>query len=795
MSGCASCADWQRPRAYFCETPTYPGPDTEDPQCGPAWRCGLEKRCHAIGATAAYQCLSDADCEGGWRCGPEGRCLDVATEALRPTGLTGGLRATAVSPLASASPPSAVSSSSFTFDEGCGPLRADSISFVTDAGTVRSVQYPSGKPYGGCDAGTRVFSAFAAAPPMTSAPLAVVDTAAHTLVLGEGGHLCRFRASSGGAGLSSCDALALDFAATALRAGRSSALPVVARSDSRYALIAADGRASITHHVVPTLTGQQESLLDLLPFTADDGSAALIAVTSSGAFIAAVPGGPADAGVYLAPADDAWQPAGVPRTTWPGEAPPPDRLGALRSLAWVNGYSAVSGVVRTDDGTDLVVVFGEGGTPGGHPPAVLEGTALGTPSSCLACPSGALDSYSVSRQANALSLIAETRCRDPLTGAVKLYAATLGGPACTPVELGSAGPQVAVSGISSPGAAATAGRAGQVWLQTGFGLSRAARYLDRAPSLVLSGASGLLAGAEAVSTLLPSGPVELEERQLFGLSAGEGLVARSAQGAPPLLAAVEGQGAWALQDAVTSTSTETPPTAVEVTSGARNLLAVFTTTETFKPPYHAAAQASGEHTVLVVTAFDALLAAELDPGASVTLATAPVLRVKVVPLNRSEITAVTLLPHEEGTPYAEGYLLSAGRLHRFTASSLAVWKTQELELPEGEPFALFHDGRRGRAGFRDGRVFALPGRVELAPALPEGEGPASDFADVCGQVLAVGAHRAFRLVSGAAGVGTWQPVPLPEGPGGPVKLHATEGGAYVFFDDGRVVKLEGVVCL
>ena len=91
LSSCASCADWERPRAYFCAEPTYPGPGQEDPHCGPLWRCGLEQRCHAIGKEAPYACHSDADCEGAWRCGPEGRCLDVGTQALRPTGLPGPL--------------------------------------------------------------------------------------------------------------------------------------------------------------------------------------------------------------------------------------------------------------------------------------------------------------------------------------------------------------------------------------------------------------------------------------------------------------------------------------------------------------------------------------------------------------------------------------------------------------------------------------------------------------------------------------------------------------------------------
>jgi hypothetical protein len=200
-------------------------------------------------------------------------------------------------------------------------------------------------------------------------------------------------------------------------------------------------------------------------------------------------------------------------------------------------------------------------------------------------------------------------------------------------------------------------------------------------------------------------------------------------------------------------------------------------------------------TLLVVSSFDALLATELDPAREVSLASAPVLTVKLVPLNRTEITALVLLPRADDR-HAEGWLLAGGRLHQFRADNPTVWKSTELTLPAGEPVALFNDGARARAGYRDGRVYALPGRVPVAPPLPPGAGAVVDFTDVCGQVIALSSQSAFRLALRPDETeGVWERVALPEGPGRPAKLHATPDGAFVFFTDGRVVRLEGLVCL
>ncbi len=789
IAACGSCADWQRPRAYACLPDASTPLGTEDPQCGPGWRCGKEERCHRIGEAKAYRCDSDLDCEAQWRCGPERSCLDTATDALRPNLHSGLLRSRLVSPLAGSSPPAAVASSSFTVSAACGPpVPASSIAFTSDAGTARSVTFPRGFVTD-CDAGTRVFSALAVGAPMTRPVLAMADTASATFVLGTGGQLCRFGATP--EALGGCDGIKLDFAATHLRTGRSPALPVVAHSDARYVLLGSDGSVSLARRVKPPALGVEQTVFDMLPYVLDDAGTGLLAVTPSGVFSAEVPPG----ATLTAPPDEAWSVAAFPGLACPGDPPPVGAFGELRSLRWVNGQQVLAGAARGADGAARLVVFaGTSATvPGtGCVPRAIEGASLVGPLTCAVCSRGALEDFTVSPSPGDTRFALEARCREA-SGALAVWPSVLDGEGCTTAPAPLEVLQPAVTATAGASASASAGNFGELWLHTGDGFSRAARFLDRAPSLVFGGPDDLAAGAAPVTALLPGGTTELEASQLFTLRDGEGLVA--SQPGFDLLAGVAGPGRWAVRDA-SDGGTPAPPTVVEVLpSGERRLLAAFTTAEAFKGPYRAAAVTDARGTLLVVTAFDALLAAELDPSRDVTLASAPVLDVKLVPLNRSAITALVLLPRAEA-PFAEGWLLSAGRLYQFHADNPTVWKSTELGLPEGEPLALFADGRRARAGYRDGRVFALPGRVPVAPPLPPGAGAAVDFTDVCGQVLALSTRSAFRLVlKPGESQGEWQAVPLPSGPGRPAKLHAAGDGAFVFFTDGRVVRLEGLVCL
>lgn len=800
--GCVSCADWQRSRPYFCAPDAATPLDVEDPQCGLGWRCGLDERCHPIGKPAPYDCRTDDDCEAGWRCGPEKKCVDVAAEALKANAFAGALRASIVSPRVNLSAADQVATASFAVSQVCGPpAPAVSLAFVNDAGTVRSTRYPLGRRLasdgGGpldCDAGTgfeTVFSAVGTGAPMTRPAVGLTDTSRATWVLGAGGQLCRFGVDD--AALLGCEGIKLDFAATAVRSGRSPDTAVVARSSSRYVVLTPDGRVSVARRVAPS--GVEQQLDDVLPTALPDGGTALVAATPTGLFIAEVPVTDADAGSASAPADEAWAPAGVPGVSCPGAPPGPNAIGTLRWLGWASGADVLTGIARGADGDDHAVVFG--GTPAASAGMCtlprFDGVDHRSPMSCPACLGERLESFTATAVEETRFAL-ELRCRST-AGALSVWVALLDTSGCAPERVTSSAPLPQVVATGGPSTSASAGASGQLWVSTGAGFSREARFLDRTPSLVLGDPQTLTVGAAAVPVMLPSGTIELLAPQLFELREGQGLVSRT--GGADLLAAVEGAGRWAVRDAVDGGSL-LPPTVVALEpDGTRRLLAKFTTSETFKPPYHAASAPRADGgTVLVVSAFDALLATELEPSAHVDLATAPVLRVRLVPLNRSEITALTVLPRDGQARYVEGWLLSAGRLHRFFADSPTVWKSDELPLPPGDPLTVFHDGPRGRVAYTDGRIFSLPGRVEIAPALPVEDQPAADFVDVCGQVLSVGKTRAFRLVAeGTSSVGTWQPIALPAGKGAPTQLHATPDGAFVFFDDGRVVRLEGLVCL
>lgn len=60
-------------------------------------------------------------------------------------------------------------------------------------------------------------------------------------------------------------------------------------------------------------------------------------------------------------------------------------------------------------------------------------------------------------------------------------------------------------------------------------------------------------------------------------------------------------------------------------------------------------------------------------------------------------------------------------------------------------------------GYKDGEVYSLPNRVQLAPALPD----VVDFAGVCSESFALTRSGLFRLTaSESSPVGTWTPVDI-----------------------------------
>jgi hypothetical protein len=199
----------------------------------------------------------------------------------------------------------------------------------------------------------------------------------------------------------------------------------------------------------------------------------------------------------------------------------------------------------------------------------------------------------------------------------------------------------------------------------------------------------------------------------------------------------------------------------------------------------------------VVSAFDALLSGELGRDRQ--------LQVRVVPNPRAAILSFDRDPSPpDAGSMLEGYAVAQARLYRITAETVARWISTEVELnvPRGEPRAVWMDQGRGRAGLGDGRVFSLPSRVLVAPQLPELLPQASSFAFACGHAFALGRRGLYRLdTSGGAPVGTWTQVNLdavvagaaadPGWEGG--RLHAVnepqERSLYVFTAHGNVTRL------
>lgn len=117
--------------------------------------------------------------------------------------------------------------------------------------------------------------------------------------------------------------------------------------------------------------------------------------------------------------------------------------------------------------------------------------------------------------------------------------------------------------------------------------------------------------------------------------------------------------------------------------------------------------------------------------------------------------------HAASGPYLAGYAIVGSNLVRLVADTLTRWRTEAVPLPPNlAPRSTWFQGTKGRVGLYDGAVLSLPSKVPIATALPGGE--AVDFAQTCGQQLALAPDGLFRLESDtAAPIGHWVRIPLP----------------------------------
>lgn len=203
-------------------------------------------------------------------------------------------------------------------------------------------------------------------------------------------------------------------------------------------------------------------------------------------------------------------------------------------------------------------------------------------------------------------------------------------------------------------------------------------------------------------------------------------------------------------------------------------------------------------TRVIVTVGDTLFVGPLGPRAASLDGGYPLAYPRHVISPRLDIEQlVTVTPNPDAGEVAAGYALGGQRVFRLQAFSDIRWKSSELELPAGEPLAIWSAGSVGRVGFKSGVVLSLPSRVPLVSALPE---PVTGFGSACGVGYALSGEKLYRLESATDGElsGHWVELPIPwDSPPSITptmkrgRLHSSRGGLYVFSDQGYVAKVTG----
>lgn len=169
---------------------------------------------------------------------------------------------------------------------------------------------------------------------------------------------------------------------------------------------------------------------------------------------------------------------------------------------------------------------------------------------------------------------------------------------------------------------------------------------------------------------------------------------------------------------------------------------------------HLAATPDGG-TWALVTSGDLMLAGDVSATASGASTALPVLETRLSPSPRMDILSSVVLPPSASAPASllAGYVLTSNQLAYFRAISEQRWETVPVPAPDGDWLELFLAGGDAHLGYRDGRVFALPGRLQVAPEAPS---PVSDFAFLCGRTYAVSRAGLFRLEPQPSGPGRWE---------------------------------------
>ncbi len=760
------CYDRSAAQDRSCRTAAESIPDAGD--CAPGWRCGREVRgqvCHPLDAGAAYLCVSDSDCEATWRCGPEGACVDVAAQGLQAGSVNFSMAK--VSPLL--------------------PAEVE----LLQVNVVRSDQLSSFIPNrlvftadGGLHVVTSSSSHFW--PFSSTRDSITLVRPAHAMVEVEG-HLL----VSDSSGLVDYRGMLDGGAPVPL------AFPTLSNAEFRYAFPATQAEEELAAFSGTTIalcgrngtsmvSACDPSTLQLATLPAaitdvvfvDDvfRRRSALAATTAGPWFApragtsflALDGGPTPAPVWrrmaLPGLSDACAPTPTPidRLSYDPEKKlltaitdqhrqlsvftrpfTPQNTNSCASLEFEPAYGPCSacgpGEVLIKTGTEsltnadpaVLALCQRSATDGGA--RVVGYRHLSFDGGCslepVSLPSSVSRGYRVAAQADGLQGLDDVgvprRC--PLTGCETMLAATApdrvaGGPAL----LGTYNDDV---------------------------INEFAQF--RTPPSGLSSPLGLRVAN--FSNLYVAGSVTENPDWMISSTGRQGTQGGQSLAVQPMRRKLNSMAGDAiLPHAVFARSDDLLPSA-----GTGGMLIDASGTKAFST---IATDAEGLPW-LIVGAGDRIWAT--DSRLLATDAGVRSIGIKAVPLPSADIQSLAFAAFDRGDagtgPLLDGYTVEQQRLFRVVVHSPSLWLTDELRLGEttAVAVAVWMEGKRGRVGTSDGRVFGLPVPVPISTPIPEAPLPTVlNYSSLCGQAFALSASALYQLSLETPPLGTWKRVSL-----------------------------------
>jgi hypothetical protein len=771
--------------------------------CAPGWRCGLEEVCHDRDAGAPYRCLTDFECERGWRCDVNQVCVDVALDALRESSgmpsvvalQTAGSGTQAPLALGASLRRNEPTQCRFDFDR-------QSLVTVTDDSLEKVTAYfGAGRSTSCSDAGfplDTVSADRAVIPWDGGTPRSVLETNDATYVLSQSGEFHMFSFEPPSTLKPEAVSGRIGFVPQALRPGSGIEDPFILAFDATRVAVFNTRTKTWVSTAVPNLSpgdgGASATINEAVWFGHDcDDNDQLDCATDSDAQHQLVLA--TTRGVFVAPAQKI-------------VTPTPHVLGAVSPVSLPYSDCWQDNVLRilqvTGDDSTLLTVRDRGFRPEwATVPAIS-----GTPMFSMSCPyfkvvGGRLNGWTYAQGAG-LQPVSYYACggqpQDFRFGSINAYrrnnriefesACTREADAGSPELIVQsvtdqtyaiedtrerAGPYQTDAGLfpssPQPWTRAVADGRGRIWWAGSTDVRLVPVFPQTAPDVVGGVGNGVF--GVVLPRSVPADSILNDEGAFFARTPF-GFVNVSDEGITGMVSAASGRPDWV------TLALEREPLVIQRQGSSLFNARFLARVPSLKgePPYaSAAATLNNGATLFLIAGFDTVHAAEVTRSFGIedaldgvdvevaVVATAPVL----VPLPQRTITSlITLGPSMDPlvrARYMEGYLTAAGRVFRFRADNAVVWRHDEVELDgEGEIVRVFADQRRVRVGYRDGKVYSLPSRTLVGPAISANTSTVSDYADLCGNTFALASNGLHRLVATGTGLGTWQLVNLPGSP-------------------------------